>query len=124
MEVYCMATQVTTTSQAGQITSADLFSLLGKVHTLELLSLLLLEEQESFRFNELQDALGLSPNTLSYRLDEFEVAGLLTRTTYDEFPPRVEYATTERLDTFGPTSDERSEWMEEYGANDLGCPDS
>lgn len=118
-----MASQETTTSQPKQITSADLFSLLGKAHTLELLSQFLLEEQESFRFNELQDALDLSPNTLSRRLDELEEAGLLTRTTYDEIPPRVEYATTERLDALGPTFDELSGWMEQYGAHDLGCPD-
>jgi DNA-binding HxlR family transcriptional regulator len=123
MEVYRMASQETTTSQPKQITSADLFSLLGKAHTLELLSQFLLEEQESFRFNELQDALDLSPNTLSRRLDELEEAGLLTRTTYDEIPPRVEYATTERLDALGPTFDELSGWMEQYGAHDLGCPD-
>ena len=123
MEVWCMATQETTAVHPDQITSANLFSLLGKAHTLELLSRFVLEEQESFRFNELQDALDLSPNTLSRRLNELEEAGLLTRTTYDEIPPRVEYATTERLDALGPTFDELSDWIEKYGANDLGCPD-
>lgn len=118
-----MPSQETTAIQADQITSADLFSLLGKAHTLELLGQFLLEEQESFRFNELQDALDLSPNTLSRRLDELEEAGFLTRTTYDEIPPRVEYAATERLDALGPTAYELSDWMEEYGANDLSCRD-
>lgn len=119
-----MPSQETTAIQADQITSADLFSLLGKAHTLELLSQFLLEEQESFRFNELQDALDLSPNTLSRRLDELEDAGFLTRTTYDEIPPRVEYAATERLVALGPTFHELSDWMEVYGVNDLGCTDN
>lgn len=117
-----MSGQETTAAQSDEITSADLFSLLGKAHTLELLSQFLLADQESFRFNELQDALDLSPNTLSRRLDELEETGLLTRTTYDEIPPRVEYATTERLDALAPTFDELSEWMATYGDEDLGCP--
>lgn len=117
-----MTSQETATpARSDQITSVDLFSLFGKAHTLELLSQFVFEEQESFRFNDLQDALGLSPNTLSRRLDELEDAGLLTRTTYDEIPPRVEYEATERLDALAPAFDELSKWMDEYGVNDLDC---
>ncbi|GGT84062.1 hypothetical protein GCM10010256_50070 [Streptomyces coeruleorubidus] len=47
------------------------------------------------RFNQLRDALpGISPHTLTSRLRQFERHGIVTRTTYAEIPPRVEYALT------------------------------
>ncbi|MDX2697067.1 transcriptional regulator [Streptomyces ipomoeae] len=47
------------------------------------------------RFTELRDALpGISPHTLTSRLRQFEVHGIVTRTTYAEIPPRVEYELT------------------------------
>jgi len=50
---------------------------------------------DSLRFAEIEDHLqGASTSTISKRLDEFEDAGLVSRTQYDEIPPRVEYALT------------------------------
>ncbi|ANS70188.1 transcriptional regulator, HxlR family [Streptomyces lincolnensis] len=47
------------------------------------------------RFTQLRDALpGISPHTLTSRLRQFERHGIVTRTTYAEIPPRVEYALT------------------------------
>jgi DNA-binding HxlR family transcriptional regulator len=47
------------------------------------------------RFNQLREALpGISPHTLTSRLRQFERHGIVTRTTYAEIPPRVEYALT------------------------------
>ncbi|GAB3001052.1 helix-turn-helix domain-containing protein [Streptomyces pseudoechinosporeus] len=47
------------------------------------------------RFTELRDALpGISPHTLTSRLRQFEAHGIVTRTTYAEIPPRVEYQLT------------------------------
>jgi DNA-binding HxlR family transcriptional regulator len=47
------------------------------------------------RFTELRDALpGISPHTLTSRLRQFETHGIVTRTTYAEVPPRVEYRLT------------------------------
>jgi DNA-binding HxlR family transcriptional regulator len=47
------------------------------------------------RFTELRDALpGISPHTLTSRLRQFETYGIVTRTTYPEIPPRVEYQLT------------------------------
>jgi DNA-binding HxlR family transcriptional regulator len=47
------------------------------------------------RFNQPREALpGISPHTLTSRLRQFERHGIVTRTTYAEIPPRVEYALT------------------------------
>jgi DNA-binding HxlR family transcriptional regulator len=47
------------------------------------------------RFTELRHALpGISPHTLTSRLRQFERHGIVTRTTYAEIPPRVEYELT------------------------------
>lgn len=53
---------------------------------------------KNVRFTELQPHLNLSDPTISERLDDLEEAGFLKRTSYDEMPPRVEYALTHRGD--------------------------
>lgn len=48
------------------------------------------------RFVEIESHLtSASTSTISKRLDEFEEEGLISRTQYDEIPPRVEYALTD-----------------------------
>jgi DNA-binding HxlR family transcriptional regulator len=47
------------------------------------------------RFHELQNKLGrISPKTLSARLKEMEGAGFVSRESFAEVPPRVEYSLT------------------------------
>src|SRR3954454_19458541 len=49
------------------------------------------------RFMELEHACpGISPRTLSERLDMLEREGVLARRSYPESPPRVEYELTEK----------------------------
>lgn len=49
------------------------------------------------RFGEIQSALGsIARGTLSKELQTLSDLKLLTRTTYSEFPPRVEYQLTPR----------------------------
>ena len=51
----------------------------------------------SRRFTEIERALGeANPKMVTARLRELEAAGLVSRTTYAEVPPRVEYALTAR----------------------------
>ncbi|ELY69109.1 transcriptional regulator [Natrinema pellirubrum DSM 15624] len=51
---------------------------------------------DSLRFAEIEDHLPTaSTSTISKRLNEFKEAGLVSRTQYNEIPPRVEYALTE-----------------------------
>ncbi len=52
---------------------------------------------ETKRFGQLQKELdGISPRTLSLRLDELEKAKILHKKIYAEVPPHVEYFLTEK----------------------------
>ncbi len=49
------------------------------------------------RFGQLKKALpGISPKTLSQRLQALEKEGILSKKIYPEVPPRVEYSLTPR----------------------------
>lgn len=87
-------------SEEGGCQIVDLFRILGKAHMLDIIYVTTIEAQgQPRRFVDLQKALRLSPNTLSERLRELVEAGLLTRTAYNEIPPRVDYqATAKALD--------------------------
>ncbi|WP_417727116.1 winged helix-turn-helix transcriptional regulator [Roseovarius sp.] len=66
------------------------------------------------RFQDLQDMLGLSPNTLSNRLKKLESAGILARRTYSANPPRSEYVLTETGRALGPVMGALRQWGEIY----------
>jgi len=67
---------------------------LSRKYAIQLVSII--GAHDSLRFTEVEDHLpGASSSTISKRLDEFEEAGLVSRTQYDEIPPRVEYALTD-----------------------------
>ncbi|ELY67251.1 HxlR family transcriptional regulator [Natronococcus jeotgali DSM 18795] len=107
--------------QSGTVDESTLFSLLGKAHPLAILKEIVTKDQQSIRFSELQSSLGLSPNTLSRRLDELVEVGFLERTQYDEIPPRVEYRETEMVDDLTPVFQELEMWMERHGSDQLEC---
>lgn len=68
----------------------------------------------STRFRELESLLsGASTSTLSTRLDELTEAGLLTRTQYDEIPPRVEYDLTDDGRELADRLEPVLEWVDE-----------
>ena len=49
------------------------------------------------RVSELQRSLeGISPKSLSARLRRLEEAGIVTRSCFNEMPPRVEYGLTDK----------------------------
>jgi DNA-binding HxlR family transcriptional regulator len=65
------------------------------------------------RFCELERSLeGISPRTLSLRLRALEEEGIVTRNTFPEVPPRVEYALTEKGKALVPLIED----MRRYGA--------
>ena len=64
------------------------------------------------RFSALERSLeGISPKTLSERLKSLRRAGVITRKSYAEVPPRVEYSLTEMGQDLIPLV----EHMREYG---------
>ena len=68
----------------------------------------------ALRFTELEAHLSpVNSSTLSDRLDELVDAGLVTRTQYNEIPPRVEYELTDSGDQLR----ERLEPLLEWAAN-------
>lgn len=72
------------------------------------------------RFCELERSLeGISPRTLSLRLRNLEDEGIVTRNTFPEVPPRVEYALTEKGRALVPLID----GMRTYGRRWLGVED-
>jgi len=94
-------------------TVADLLDILGKAHTMAVLSAFAFAE-ESLRFSDLETDLDIAPNTLSARLQDLTDAGLLTRESYDEVPPRVEYTPTEKAESLFPVFAHLHHWAIEH----------
>jgi DNA-binding HxlR family transcriptional regulator len=74
-------------------TVSSLLDVLTGAHAMSIFYTLFCE-QRPLRFTELESATGASPKVLSRRLKEFVEAGLVTRRSYDESPPHVEYEPT------------------------------
>lgn len=71
----------------------DVIDTLSRKYSMQLISII--GAHDTLRFAEIEDHLpAASTSTISKRLDEFEDAGLVSRTQYAEIPPRVEYALT------------------------------
>ena len=65
------------------------------------------------RFGELQRSMpGISPKTLSERLQELEKAGILTKKVFAEVPLHVEYELTEKGESFREVIHSLREWGE------------
>jgi DNA-binding HxlR family transcriptional regulator len=92
----------------------ELFGVIGKAHVLDILHYVLEDANGPVRFIELQRALKLSPNTLSDRLRHLVACGLLSRTSYDEIPPRVDYAPTEKARDLNQVFRGLSEWATKH----------
>jgi DNA-binding HxlR family transcriptional regulator len=65
------------------------------------------------RFGELQRSLpGISPKTLSQRLQELEQEGIITKKVYAEVPLHVEYNLTEKGKSLDGIFDSLKQWGE------------
>src|SRR6185369_15545368 len=79
---------------------ASALKILGNKWT-ALILLNLADEQQ--RFCEIERALpGISPRTLSQRLEDLTGHGIITKESFAETPPRVEYTLTEKGRDFIP----------------------
>ncbi len=92
----------------------ELFHVLGKTYMLDILHLSLNASAGPRRFVDLQKTLEMSPNTLSDRLKELVKAGLLSRTSYNEIPPRVDYEATPKAVDLKPVFEALGEWAERH----------
>ena len=67
------------------------------------------------RFSELQRALcGISPRTLSQRLDSMEETGIVSKESFGEVPPRVEYTLTAKGHDLFPILRQMADWGDKY----------
>jgi len=96
-----------------QRTVGELLDLLGKTHTMAVLSAFAFAEGP-LRFSDLEADLDIAPNTLSTRLGDLTEAGLLDREAYDEVPPRVEYTPTRKAESLFPVFAHLHHWAIEY----------
>jgi DNA-binding HxlR family transcriptional regulator len=71
--------------------------------------------EEKKRFGELQRSLdGISPRTLSQRLQELEKQGIISKKVFAEVPPRVEYSLTEQGKSLKRIINQIREWGEQF----------
>lgn len=71
----------------------------------------------SRRFSEFERSLqGISPRTLSQRLDDLEACGIITKKSFIETPPRVEYTLTQKGNDIIPALQQMAQWGEKYYA--------
>ena len=67
------------------------------------------------RFGELIRSLeGISPRTLTLRLQELEKDGVISKKIFAEIPPRTEYSLTDKGTALAGILDQMKEWSEEY----------
>jgi DNA-binding HxlR family transcriptional regulator len=67
------------------------------------------------RFGELERSLdGISPRTLSQRLDDLEQHNIITKKSFAEVPPRVEYALTPKGEDLVPVLQQMASWGDKY----------
>ena len=68
-------------------------------------------KKESMRFTELKQQMpDISQRMLTMTLRTLEEDGYVTRTLFQEIPPRVEYALTERAKSLKPILDSLLQW--------------
>ncbi|HUA13174.1 MAG TPA: helix-turn-helix domain-containing protein [Candidatus Sulfotelmatobacter sp.] len=67
------------------------------------------------RFCQLESSVGnINPRTLSQRLDALEDNGIVTKKSYNEVPPKVEYALTKKGEDLLPLLEQMAAWGTKY----------
>lgn len=67
------------------------------------------------RFGELEKSVGnINPRTLSQRLDDLEQHGIVTKQSYAEVPPRIEYTLTPKGEDLVPVLKQMAAWGNKY----------
>jgi DNA-binding HxlR family transcriptional regulator len=72
------------------------------------------------RFCELEKSVGnINPRTLSQRLDDLESHDIISKASYAEVPPRIEYTLTKKGLDLIPVLRSMADWGNKY--NDPSC---
>lgn len=72
------------------------------------------------RFSELEKSVGsINPRTLSQRLDDLERHAIISKRSFSEVPPRIEYTLTEKGQDLVPVLRQMAAWGDKY--YDVGC---
>jgi DNA-binding HxlR family transcriptional regulator len=66
------------------------------------------------RFSEIQNEIHIQPKTLSSRLQELAKLKLISRTVFNEIPPRVDYSLTQKGKELGMMFKGLNEWARKY----------
>lgn len=67
------------------------------------------------RFSELEKSVGnINPRTLSQRLDDLEGHGIVTKASFAEVPPRIEYTLTDKGQDLMPVLRQMAAWGDKY----------
>lgn len=67
------------------------------------------------RFCEFEKSVGsINPRTLSQRLDDLEAHGIITRQSFAEVPPRIEYTLTDKGRDLLPILQQMAAWGEKH----------
>jgi DNA-binding HxlR family transcriptional regulator len=67
------------------------------------------------RFSELEKSVGtINPRTLSQRLDDLETYGIVTKESFAEVPPRIQYTLTAKGTDLLPILKQMATWGEKY----------
>lgn len=67
------------------------------------------------RFGELEKSVGnINPRTLSQRLDDLEQCAIITKQSFHEVPPRIEYTLTQKGEDLIPVLRQMAEWGTKY----------
>ncbi|MFC7212568.1 winged helix-turn-helix transcriptional regulator [Saliphagus sp. GCM10025334] len=103
-------------------TMSALLNLLGKKHTIVILHQFA-TGAGPLRFSDLEKVVDIAPNTLSNRLEELTEVGLLTRKSYNEIPPRVEYNATEKAQDLAPVFWYLGVWTEQHELEPVSAAD-
>lgn len=86
--------------------------LLSKKHALTIIWLL--QQEEPRRFNDIKRTLSINPVSLSQRLEELQVHGIISRKTFAETPPRVEYRLTQKGKDLTHVLDQLDAWASKH----------
>jgi len=67
------------------------------------------------RFNELEKSVGgINPRTLSKRLDDLETHNIVTKKSFAEVPPHIEYRLTKKGEDLMPILKQMANWGDKY----------